>query len=407
MPTANENLRNAIARHQIGLVRVANGMRTQVLNHLKRTERDLRSRLIARVQGLAGTASASGFVVDQTARKRLARLEESIKQARSVGFDELFSELREGLDELALAEPRFLRSAIAATIPLELTTTLPSRSELLKIVTSRPFQGRILRQWASTIEEDERRRIMNEIRIGLTQGETVHTIARRIVGTAELAGSDGVTEITRRHAQMIVRTSVTHITSAAATAFAQANSHLFDSEIYMAILDTRTSDICLTLNGKVYPIGRGRFPPQHPNCRSRRIPYIPNSAAVRQKLRPSDQRRFLREFAEENGLGRVRSTSELTPSQRAAFGRFVRNRIRQIVGGVPSVPSTEEFLAGLSLTEMSELLGVTKARLVRRGRLSIGRLVDRHGQPLTLQQLAAREALAFERAGLEIDQFLQ
>lgn len=406
MPTANEIILDSSIRRQIGLVRVSNRMRSQILNHLQRTERDLKDQIIAKTAPLQSSAGG-GFALDRTARQRLSRLEQTIEKVRSPAFSGLLDELTGELNAIALDEPRFLANLTKMASPVSTTARLPTSSELRKIVTSRPFQGRILKDWTRLLEADERRRIMNEIRIGLTQGETVNAIAARIVGTAELAGRDGVTQITRAQAQTIVRTSVTHIAAAAGREFAEANKRLFKKEVWTAVLDDRTSQTCLDLNGRLFDVGKGIHPPAHYNCRSRRVPFISNTALVRQQLTSDERRRYLRDFTRREGMQPVSSVGQLTARQRARFDGFVRERIRQEVGGIPGVPSSEDFLTGLSVSDQSNLLGVTRSRLFRRGNLSIGRLVDRHGRPLTLAELAKTEKDAFLAAGLDPEDFLE
>ncbi|CUS06465.1 head morphogenesis [Acinetobacter phage Loki] len=50
-------------------------------------------------------------------------------------------------------------------------------------------------------------------------------------------------------------------------------SAYYKSYIWVSILDSKTSDICLRLNGKVYRFGSGKLPPAHYRCRSHIEPY--------------------------------------------------------------------------------------------------------------------------------------
>jgi len=167
------------------------------------------------------------------------------------------------------------------------------------------------------------------------------------------------------------------------------------------------SHICLDLNGRIFDAGKGIYPPAHHNCRSRRVPFISNTALVRQQLTSDERRRYLRDFTRRENMQPVSSVGQLTARQRARFDGFVRESIRQQVGGIPGVPSSEDFLNGLSVSDQSNLLGVTRSRLFRRGNLSIGRLVDRHGRPLTLAELAKTEKDAFLAAGLDPEDYLE
>ncbi len=407
MATSNENLRDLIVRHQIGLMRVSNRLRRQILNTLQRTERDLGDRIIARTSVLARNGGAN-INLDPRTNRRLRQIERTIREIRSPAFEAIGDNLRDELQEVALGEPAFLTNAIRTVVPVDFQPILPSPAELRAIVRSRPFQGRVLRQWASKLERDDRLRIMNEIRIGLTQAQDPLAIAARIVGTRQLGGSDGANQLTRNQAEAVVRTSINHIGNAVRREFALANRRFFSQEEYVAVLDKKTSLICRSLDGNIYDIGAGPYPPVHHNCRSIRVPYIERGAAARLALRPTEQRRLLRQFADENGLEQVRTRTDLPRRQRRAFDQFARRSVLTMVGGIPDDRMTQDsFLAGLNNAEQADVLGVSKARLVRRGGLSLGRLVDRRGTPLTLPELATRERAAFERAGLDPDDFIE
>lgn len=57
---------------------------------------------------------------------------------------------------------------------------------------------------------------------------------------------------------------------------------------YLATLDLRTSDICRSLNGKIFLVVKAQvgvnYPPMHPNCRSTTIPYLPDEKDVEDRV---------------------------------------------------------------------------------------------------------------------------
>ncbi|WP_236176002.1 hypothetical protein [Pseudomonas pseudonitroreducens] len=55
---------------------------------------------------------------------------------------------------------------------------------------SRPFQGRLLRGWASTIESDQLAKVRNAVRQGYMEGKTVAQIVNELnsAGHADLVG---------------------------------------------------------------------------------------------------------------------------------------------------------------------------------------------------------------------------
>lgn len=404
MATSNERLRSGVLSHQIGLIRVSNNLRRRVLSFLDRSERQVKRSVAVSMLSMASD-DGSNIPLDPMTMKRLAKVQANIKKARSPAFQSIQSAMKSELVSVAVGEPEFMTSLIRSVSPVDLPITSPDLNELSKIVTSRPFQGRLLREWTSKISADERSRIMNEIRIGLSQGMNARQITLNVVGTVSARSSNGATKMTRAHIQTLVRTAISHIGAAARREFALANKRLFSKEQWISVLDGRTSTICLSLNGKLFEIGKGQYPPAHLNCRSIRAPFISVTEAVRHKVPADTVRKLVKQFAREKGLGRLTSRRQLSRTNKIAFDAFLRGWVRKQVGARPKVMSTADFLSGLSMDQLEDVLGVTKARLMTIGDLPLGRLVDREGSPLSLVELAAKEAKAFKKAGLNPDDF--
>jgi SPP1 gp7 family putative phage head morphogenesis protein len=98
-------------------------------------------------------------------------------------------------------------------------------------------------------------------------------VARRIVGSASAMGADGATQTSRNHVDTVTRTSITHIADFVRSAYYQANA--LTTEQFVAVLDSQTTELCRSLNGRRFPIGRGARPPLHMNCRSMRVVVLP------------------------------------------------------------------------------------------------------------------------------------
>src|SRR5690606_13557130 len=150
---------------------------------------------------------------------------------------------------------------------------------------SRPFQGRLLREWAAGIEANRMARIRDAVRIGYVSNETIPQIVRRIRGTRAWQYKDGLLEIDRRHAEAVVRTAISHTAGVTRDRFVEANLDIVDAVIWTATLDGRTSHHCRLRDGKRYtadthkPIGHripwGEGPGRlHWNCRSTAIPLL-------------------------------------------------------------------------------------------------------------------------------------
>lgn len=69
-------------------------------------------------------------------------------------------------------------------------------------------------------------------------------------------------------------------------------------------------------------------------------------------------------------------------------------------GQVPAETTYADWLKSQSAARQDEVLGPTRGRLLRQGDLPMDRMYDHKGRFLTLDQLRARDAAAFEKAGL-------
>ena len=128
--------------------------------------------------------------------------------------------------------------------------------------------------------------ISREIRVGVTEGESMTKIAKRLRGRLQfganqemtaraqaLAGGTGM-KLANNQVRTIVRTSVNQVQTMANQAVYSANQEVTKRYEYVATLDARTSAICGSLDGKTFKYGEGPMPPQHFNCRSTTFPII-------------------------------------------------------------------------------------------------------------------------------------
>ncbi|MEO0498744.1 MAG: minor capsid protein [Pseudomonadota bacterium] len=345
--TPHEQWRDAQISHMVGLRRLSSSVVKRIIRLLDATDEDLSAQIARRLASIDGP-----FPLSRRETERLERLAARLRDIRGQAFDAVSSELRQEMLDLASYEVEF-QQGLAASV-LDIDVVAPSVSQLRAAVVSRPFQGRLLREWASGLEQADRRRIRDEINIGLTEGESIQQIARRVRGRRSNRYRDGVIHITRRNAEAVVRTAVSHTQNVARQELYQANADIVQSVQWTATLDSRTSAVCRGRDGRIYPLDKAPAIPAHINCRSVLVPYFGPRAGER--------------------------ASEFGP--------------------VPDATTYGDWLRRRGAQEQDEILGVDKGRLFRRGKLTLNKFIDRAGNELTLDQLRTREAQAFERAGL-------
>lgn len=356
MPTANEDILDASIRHQIGLQRLSAGIVKRIIALLDGVDGDLVKQLLK----YDPTAVGKSF-----SQKRLEKLLEAVRVINKEAYAVLSKELDAELRALAVYEADYQRKLIETAVMVKLDIVTPSAPQLVAAVKARPFQGRHLKDWYAGLAESAQRRIVEAIQIGFVEGEPIDKMVRRIRGTRALRYKDGILEINRRSAEMVVRTAVNHTANAARAEMYRENAGVIKGVRWVSTLDGRTSAVCRSRDGEVYPVDSGPRPPAHPNCRSTTAPVLKSW--------------------KELGI----SLAEAPEGTRASMN-----------GQVPASETYDIWLRKQDSGFQDDVLGVTKGRLFRKGDLSLDRFVDQKGHEYTLEELRRREAAAFARAGL-------
>lgn len=396
--TANEALFDALVRHQIYLLRVSGSIRNRIQDILNKTEQDIAEKIRDRLRNNVGLTSP-------LALRKMETLLRIIRNIRTEAWDQIDKAWAEELVAIAKVEPELLDQMIKTVSPVILETTLPTARQLTAIVTARPFEGRTMRQWARKLRADDIARMDGVIRAGMVAGETSAQIARRVVGTANLRGRDGVFQITRDHANSVTRTFVNFVANEARTEWANLNNDIADDEQFVATLDARTTAQCRSLDGKVYPIGVGPRPPLHYNCRSLRVLFLLGDNISTRPFKASTEQQLLREFSAQRGFKKPGTRDGLPRGTKGDFDAFSRKRVRELTGIMPASTSYQKWLEAQSAQFQDDVLGKTKGRLFRQGGLTLDKYVNRSGDELTLSQLASRHADAFRAAGLNPESY--
>lgn len=397
--TANEQFFDALIRHQIGLLRLSGSVRERIFKLLDATESDMSQMIQARLAGRVGLNTPVNV-------RRMQSLLKALRAVRLSAWDQVDAVWLQELRDLIRAEPAFIDGILKTVSPVVIETTLPSVSLLESLIRTHPFDGKTLRAWSKDIRRADISRIEGQIRIGMVQGESSPAIARRVVGTVRLNGRNGVTEITRRQAAGLTRTAVNAFSNAAKREFYVANADIFSRELYAAVLDSRTTPICSSLDGKRFPVGEGPLPPLHFNCRSVRVAIISQDAVGDRPARAFTQQQLMREFTSQRGITGILKRVDLPRGTKGAFDNFARTRMRQLTGTVPAKVTYQQWLTRQTNMFQDDVLGKARGRLFRRGNLKLDKFVNRKGDQIPLSQLASKHREAFIAAGLDPENFL-
>ena len=174
------------------------------------------------------------------------------------------------------------------TLPTDLETTVQRTFALTAAKGSAITlpSGQVVAKAFRGISTKQAELISSQIRIGITEGESIPKIAKRLRGRLQFganqemtakaqrfAGGDGM-RLANTQVMTIVRTSVNQVQNAVSQASYSANQDVTQRYQYVATLDARTSKICASLDGRIFKYNEGPLPPQHFNCRSTTIPII-------------------------------------------------------------------------------------------------------------------------------------
>jgi len=356
MPTLNEALRDRSIAHQIHLTRYTTQVVQKILALLNRADQDIIRRL--RSRNLPGARTPYQ-------RQRLEKLLAGIREINSAAYASFNRQLRLDLRELTTYEANFLTRQINAAILVDLEAVTPAVGLVYSAALSRPMQGKYLREWFSTLSANKGKAVSDAIRLGVVEGETIDQIVRRLRGTRAARYRNGIMSIHRRHAEAVTRTAVNHVVTNARRAVIDKNADLVKGWQYVATLDGRTTDICMSLDGQVYATREeGPTPPQHINCRSTITPVVKSWKELGFKK------------------------SEVPEGTRASMN-----------GQVSAKETYQTWLKKQPAGFQNDVLGKTKAKLFREGGVTLDRFVDSTGRSYTLAELARREADAFAAIG--------
>jgi SPP1 gp7 family putative phage head morphogenesis protein len=362
-PTVNETLLDSSIRHGVGLQRYSAGLQNKITAILNRADADIEATLLRRYSAIAGRG---GVDTGPATTARLEQIRNEIRGVLDGPYDQAARTITGSMQDLVQHEAAFQAEMITSVVPINVSFTIPSMQQLMAVVDTYPLRGRLMKDWASSLKAGQVQRIDEALKIGYVNGETVDQMARRIRGTKAAGYSDGVLEVGRREAQAIVRTAVSGFSARAREITYAENDDLVTGVTYVATLDGRTTPICRSLDGKVFPPNEGPRPPQHWGCRSSTAP-----ALVPWK---------------ELGV----DVKDIPESTRASMD-----------GQVPESTTYQTWLFHKPAEFQDDILGPTRGKLFRSGGLTLDRFVDKAGRQYTLDELRRHDAEAFKKAGLD------
>lgn len=372
MPSVNVLLADEAMSHAVDLVQYSNGVVRRMIALLNRVDADLGDALERAIRRMP----EKSFTVE-----RLEAMLGAVRKLNTDAYRRIYAELKGVLEEFSAYEAAYQHTLFSRLIP----EGIQARFRIARVAPnqvyagamSRPFQGRLLRNWAAQLPADRMALMRNAIRIGFLEGQTTTDIVRRVIGTRAQRYQDGIINRSRRELTAVVDTAVKHTAAVAREHFEQANADIITVLVWQATLDTKTTEICRIRDGLKYGADAKHRPIGH------KIPWLQGPGRSHWRCRSNAQP--VTKSWRELGF----DADELDAGSRASMD-----------GQVPGEVKYGEWLQRQSALRQDQVVGETRGRLMREGQLPFDRFYDDRGHWLSLDELRARDAAAFERAGL-------
>lgn len=357
----NEQLRDRAVDRAVDLDRYSRGAVLRMIAVLNRSD----VRLTAQLAEALTRIEPSQFTIE-----RLDALLGSVRQTNARAYAQVMAELEPEMRGLAQAEAGYQTATLRQTLPAPVQVAFPlavvTGEQVYAAALARPFQGRLLADWAANVEASRMTLIRNAVRQGFVEGRTTDVIIRDIRGTKVKGYADGLLNRPRRELATIVQTALSHTAQVARAQIREANSDIIKAVQWVSTLDTKTTEECQIRDGLRYtpddfePIGHsvpwgdgpGRL---HFNCRSTDVP--------------------ITKSWRELGL----DVDDAPASTRASMD-----------GQVAGDMSFGDWLLKQSPERQDEALGPVRGQMLRDGKMQLPDFYDGKGQPLSLEELRAK-----------------
>ena len=344
--STNDKIEDAVTRHQVLIMRYAKGREDIAEEYIAST-----IEAVGKILG-PDIASVSTVRLDEIILEILKDLREKSASYEKDVVDEML--------EFVGYQADFNVNVFSANVDADIASPILSILQSAMLLHRMPLESTRSYTVNEALQEfstRKSRQIVQTIRDGVTLGQTSAQISGNV---RELAG------VQKRQAATLARTISNYVSIQAREVVMNDNRNITDSYKWIATLDSRTSLICGSRDQQIYKEGpESPKPPAHFNCRSTIAPVVKEEFDL--------------------GLGVV--------GKRAAVSD---TGITRIAGDTPY----EAWLKRQSLGFQVEVLGASRAKLFRDGKISIGRFVDQNGRTLTLDQLRKLEPVVFEDLGI-------
>ena len=330
-------MQDQLTRHQIWIERYGNGIvKNDIIPILIKMREEISTKLI----------NATPF---QIARQTV--LLKEIDDIISGSVDKIQPSLFESMQQLGEYETNWSSKLLdSSTVPsvsigagLEpaiITGILQNNKMFLSPDSKGETINDLIAKFGKAISKD----VKSLITTGLTAGDTTEVIARNMVTLSKTRTID--------QARAVVLSVANNIGNQTRIATWEPYQYLFEGMEYIAVLDSHTTILCASRDGKIYPFNKLPHLPAHYRCRSTLSP----------KIKP--------EYELVTDTTRASSSGQVKASMN--YGDWLKTQSNAV---------------------QNEVLGKERAKLFRDGKITLDKFVSKNGDILTLGELKAKDLI--------------
>jgi hypothetical protein len=347
---------------------------SQAVN-INRLSEDFRTKIILILERVKKEVSEKLLLSDLTKfnKKKLTQIQNAINLTLNYSFEDIKTLSSDYLTEFAGIENKFVNSTFNKVLGTTYFATYLNESALKELADNSLIRGAVNAEWWSRMSVVLQNGFMDQIRLGLLQGETLQQIVQRIRGKStgkytsyiDASGNlkrwyeykGGIMDITTREAQSLARTALMTVSNRMRLEMFNKYLGVIKGKQQSSILDARTTVHCMTYDGSTWtledvPVGHSLVYvglPAHWNCRSMWIPWLMKYSEIDKRIRT--------QFPEE------------------------------MDGTVSGRPKYEDWFKSQSKDFQKEVLGIGKYKIWTEKGLTFKNLIDPRGNALTLKEL--------------------
>ena len=332
--SAEDDITDAMTRHQIFVLRYARGREREAERFIARTIENAIKRLESDITDF-----------------QASRLQDQIKDLYEyliASHSEYAEDFKDQMTEFMTYETTYASNTMGTALKLEMTAPAPTQvqqSIFSNIMQLEPKKGYTIADALDEFGQKNATKITTLVREGALLGRSTGEI---------IADIKSVQPTESRKAATLARTITNHISNQARAITIVENDDVLDGYKWVATLDGRTSMICMARDGVVYKdVASSPMPPAHFNCRSTISPVV---------------------------------NSEFD------LGRDIEGTRPSASGEVSGETNYQKWLKRQPASFQDDVLGKTRGKLFRDGRITLDKFVDDQGNMLTLAELVERDS---------------